>query len=89
MRSSGAGSSGLTDRHRAMLELERYAPVLASPKSEHIRTIFRLSPRRYHQLLDVLIDQPAALQYDPLVVKRLRRERARRRTQHTRELLGS
>ena len=34
---------------------------------------------RYYQLLNELIDRPAALAFDPILVKRLRRQRAERR----------
>ena len=38
-----------------------------------------MSPTRYYQLLSTLLDDPAAAAYDPLVVRRLRRARLRRR----------
>ena len=34
--------------------------------------------RRYYQLLNELIDSPDALKFDPVLVKRLRAQRARR-----------
>ncbi|MEP6980092.1 MAG: DUF3263 domain-containing protein, partial [Nakamurella sp.] len=37
-----------------------------------------LSPTRYYQLLNEVIDKPAALVADPLLVRRLRRLRASR-----------
>ncbi len=47
----------------------------------------RLSATRYYQVLNALIDREAALAYDPLLVKRLRRMRAtRRRTRSARRL---
>jgi hypothetical protein len=38
-----------------------------------------LSPARYYQVLSELLDSVDALAYDPLVVRRLRRLRDRRR----------
>jgi hypothetical protein len=37
-----------------------------------------LSSTRYYQLLNDLIDRPEALGFDPVLVKRLRRQRSRR-----------
>ena len=49
---------------------------LASP--DEILEVFELSPTRYYQLLNELIDSPEALKFDPVLVKRLRAQRARR-----------
>jgi hypothetical protein len=38
-----------------------------------------MSGTRYYQLLTDLLDDEAALEYDPLLVRRLRRVRERRR----------
>jgi hypothetical protein len=48
-------------------------------KESRVRERFSLSTTRYYQLLNDLLDRPEALAYDPLVVRRLRRERTRRR----------
>jgi Protein of unknown function (DUF3263) len=69
----------LTERDRAILDLERGWWLLPSSKGAAIRAHLDLSPTRYYQLLNVLIDDPAATGYDPLVVHRLRRARLRRR----------
>ena len=37
-----------------------------------------MTPARYYQLLGRLIDEAAALEHDPMLVKRLRRLRDRR-----------
>ena len=39
---------------------------------------FASSMTRYYQLLNELIDSPEALKFDPVLVKRLRAQRARR-----------
>jgi len=69
----------LTDRDRAVLDFERGWWLLPSSKAAAIRARFDLSPTRYYQLLTVLLDDPDAAAYDPLVVHRLRRARLRRR----------
>ena len=69
----------LTDRDRAILDFERSWWTLPGPKETAIRDQFELSPTRYYQVLNELIDSSDALDYDPLVVRRLRRMRDRRR----------
>jgi len=69
----------LTDRDRAILDFERSWWTEAGPKDTAIRERFELSGTRYYQLLTELLDDPAALDYDPLLVRRLRRVRERRR----------
>jgi hypothetical protein len=73
------GSVGLTERDRAILDFERMWWTEPGPKEVAIRTRFGLSPTRYYQLLGGLIDSSDADAYDPLVVRRLRRVRDRRR----------
>ena len=69
----------LTDRDRAILDFERSWWTETGPKDTAIRERFELSGTRYYQLLTELIDDQAALEYDPLVIRRLRRVRERRR----------
>lgn len=69
----------LTDRERAILDFERSWWTEPGPKDTAIRERFELSGTRYYQLLAELIDDPDALAYDPLLVRRLRRVRERRR----------
>ena len=69
----------LTDRDRKILDLERAWWTESEPKDAQIRERFELSTTRYHQLLVELLDDEEALSYDPLVVRRLRRQRDRRR----------
>ena len=69
----------LTDRDRAILDFERTWWTESGPKEQVIRERFDLSGTRYYQLLNELLDSPEALEYDPLVVRRLRRLRDRRR----------
>lgn len=69
----------LSDRDRAILDFERSWWTEAGPKDTAIRDRFELSGTRYYQLLTELIDDQDALEYDPLLVRRLRRARDRRR----------
>ena len=69
----------LTDRDRAILDFERTWWSESGPKEQAIRERLDLSATRYYQLLSDLLEEPEALAYDPLVVRRLRRLRDRRR----------
>jgi hypothetical protein len=69
----------LTDRDRAILDFERGWWQLPMSKGAAIREHLDLSPTRYYQLLNLLLDDPAAAGHDPLVVHRLRRARRQRR----------
>ena len=70
---------GLGERERSILDFERSWWQTPGPKERAIRAQFGLSTTRYYQLLNDLLDDDRALQYDPLVVRRLRRLRDRRR----------
>ena len=73
-------SRPLTDRERAILDFERSWWTDASgPKEQAIRTTLGLSAARYYEVLASLLDLPAAMDYDPLVIKRRRRSRDERR----------
>ena len=69
----------LSDRDRAILDFERGWWAEPGPKDTAIRSRFELSGTRYYQLLSDLIDDPDAYDHDPLLVRRLRRLRERRR----------
>jgi hypothetical protein len=66
-------------RDRAILDLERSWWRLPGPKEAQIRARLDMSRTRYYQRLGELMEMPAALAYDPLTVKRLRRYRDLRR----------
>jgi hypothetical protein len=69
----------LSSRECAILDFERTWWSLPGPKEQAIRAELELSPTRYYQLLADLIESGEAMDYDPLVVRRLRRLRDRRR----------
>ena len=72
-------SVGLSERDRSIIDFERSWWTTSGPKEVAIRTRFDFSATRYYHLLAALIDSPEAADYDPLVVRRLRRVRDRRR----------
>lgn len=70
---------GLSERDRAILDFEGSWWTLPGPKASAIRDRLSLSASRYRQILAGLIDSAEAESVAPLVVRRLRRERDRRR----------
>ncbi|UWF77049.1 MULTISPECIES: DUF3263 domain-containing protein [Microbacterium] len=81
-------SGELTDRDRAILALEAAWPRHGGMKEETIRAQLGMSPARYYQLLGRLIDSEAALEHDPLLVRRLRRIRDTRSAQRAARMRG-
>ncbi|WP_462416953.1 DUF3263 domain-containing protein [Kytococcus sp. Marseille-QA3725] len=76
-----AGSSEeLTAQDREILAFERQAWRYAGAKEQEIRELFGLTTTQYYQRLNRLLDSEAALAADPLLVKRLRRQRDARHT---------
>jgi hypothetical protein len=69
----------LRDRDRAILDFERGWWLEPGAKADGVRARLDMSPTAYYRLLNHLIDDPAAADYDPLVVRRLRRARSERR----------
>ena len=69
----------LSDRDRAILDFERSWWVQPGSKGAAIRDRFDLSTTRYYELLRALSVSPDAADYDPLVIRRLRRSQSRRR----------
>lgn len=73
-----SSSHVLNELDRAILEFESHAPRQVGRKEEAIRAQFDFSPVRYHQRLNQLLDEPAALAAFPSLVNRLRRVREQR-----------
>lgn len=71
-----------TDRDRRLLDFESRWGGHGAAKEEAIRRELELTPARYYQLLERVIDQPDAAAYDALLVHRLRRMRENRRREH-------
>jgi hypothetical protein len=69
---SGEGLDPLAVR---VLEFEGAWVARTGAKASAIRAEFDVAPARYYQLLSAILDSPAALRHDPLLVRRLQRMR--------------
>jgi hypothetical protein len=78
----------LSERDREILAFERQWWRYAGAKEQAIRELFDMSGTRYYQVLNGLIDRPAALAHDPMLVKRLRRLRSARQRARSARRLG-
>jgi hypothetical protein len=65
----------LPERSLLILDFERQWWRHVGAKEQAIRSQFGLSAARYYQLLNALIDSPAAVRHDPMLVRRLQRAR--------------
>jgi Protein of unknown function (DUF3263) len=81
-------SATLPERDQRVLEFERQWWKFAGAKEQAIREQFDMSATRYYQVLNALIDHPAALAFDPMLVKRLQRMRAARQRARSARRLG-
>jgi len=71
-------TEALTALQQRVLDFEQQWWRNPGAKEQAVRDTFDLSATRYYQLLNHLLDQPAALRYDPVLVRRLRRLRSDR-----------
>ncbi|GAB3190794.1 DUF3263 domain-containing protein [Nesterenkonia suensis] len=80
------GEAGqLTEQEKQILALERQWWKYAGAKDQAISDQLQISAVTYYQLLNQLLDSDAALMHDPMLVKRLRRQReARQRARASR-----
>ncbi|MEI7780118.1 MAG: DUF3263 domain-containing protein [Actinomycetes bacterium] len=79
---------GLSQRDQDLLAFERQWWKYAGAKEQAIRELFDMSATRYYQVLNALIDTQEALEFDPMLVKRLRRMRATRQRARSARRLG-
>ena len=79
----------LSDRDRQIIAFERQWWKYAGAKEQAIRELFDMSATRYYQVLNALIDNPAALEADPMLIKRLHRLRATRQRARSARRLGA
>jgi hypothetical protein len=63
---------------RRTLDLEASWWRYAGTKEAAIRAVFAEGPASYYRRLGRLLDDPAALEHAPVLVRRLRRQRAHR-----------
>ncbi|MGD7001509.1 DUF3263 domain-containing protein [Corynebacterium halotolerans] len=68
----------LDDFDARLLDFEEHAPRSLGAKEEAIRKQLGISPVRYYQRLNLLIDAPAAMAEHPVLTARLRRIRDQR-----------
>lgn len=73
-------SPGLTALEQAMLEFERRCFFRPAQKERAIQDTFHMSPTRYFQIVNAMIDDPRIVQSQPVLINRLRRLRAARRS---------
>jgi hypothetical protein len=71
-------SAALSERDAQILAFEKQWWKHAGAKEQAVRDTFGLSATRYYQLLNALLDNPAAMEHDPVLVARLRRLRSTR-----------
>ena len=79
----------LTDQEIQILDFERSWWKHAGVKEQAIKERFDMSATRYYQLLNELLENPAAMEHDPILVKRLKRLRTYRQRQRVARLLGA
>jgi hypothetical protein len=72
-------TSTLGERERAIITFESLWFTLDEDRFDAIRARFGCSVEAYNLEVNRVIDHPAALEFDPLTVRRLRRHRERRR----------
>lgn len=87
-RMQDAKASSLSDRDREILDFEHQWWKYAGSKEQAVKDLFDLSPTRYYQILNQLIDNDDALAHDPMLIKRLRRQRASRQRSRSARRLG-
>jgi hypothetical protein len=71
-----------------MLTFERQWWRQAGAKETAIRDRFGVTPTRYYQVLNALVDRPDALVADPVLVGRLRRVRTSRQRTRSSQVLS-
>jgi hypothetical protein len=81
-------AEALSERDREILGFERQWWKYAGAKEHAVREKFDMSATRYYQVLNALIDREAAMAFDPLLVKRLRRLRSARQRARSARRLG-
>lgn len=93
-RADGSGEvrsarAPLSRREHDMLTFEQQWWRRPGAKEAAIRERFGMTPTRYYQVLNALVDRPDALAVAPLLVGRLRRVRTARRRSQSTDVLGN
>jgi hypothetical protein len=79
---------GLSAREHEILAFERQWWKYAGAKEQAIRELFDMSSTRYYQLLNNLLEKQEAILADPMLIKRLRRQRSVRQRSRAARRLG-
>jgi hypothetical protein len=79
----------LSAQDKRILDFERSWWKHAGVKEQAIKDNFEMSATRYYQILNEVLEKTAALDYDPILVKRLKRLRVYRQRQRVARLLGA
>ena len=79
----------LDAQDKRILDFERSWWKHAGVKEQAIKEHFEMSATRYYQILNEVLEKTAALDYDPILVKRLKRLRVYRQRQRVARLLGA
>lgn len=74
----GGEMAALSEQEMRVLAFERSWWRSPGAKEQEILDALGMTATRYYQLLNELIDRPEALVFDPALVTRLRRQRAKR-----------
>lgn len=83
----GDGPAQLSERDQRILAFEREWYRHVGAKEQAIREEFGLSAARYYQIVAALVDSPAALAHDPMLIRRLQRVRDTRTAARSARLL--
>lgn len=83
-RAMSTTTTGLSELEDRILTFERGWYRYPGAKDQAAREAFGVSAVRYSQLLNALLDKPAALAAHPVLVKRLRRLRDERKAARNR-----
>ncbi len=83
-----ATAEGLAADDARLLDFEAKWWQYQGAKESSIREEFQMSSTRYYQRLNQLLDSEAALAYNPMLVKRLRRMRSSRQRARSAKRLG-
>ncbi len=84
----GLITDGLAADERQILDFESKWWKYQGSKESSIREEFAMSSTRYYQRLNQLLDSQAALAYNPMLVKRLRRMRSSRQRSRSARRIG-
>jgi hypothetical protein len=79
----------ISAQDKRILDFERSWWKHAGVKEQAIKDHFEMSATRYYQILNELLETTTALDYDPILVKRLKRLRVYRQRQRVARLLGA